>query len=82
MKKVIVEICLTEARKTSVKEAIKAGYFNIWTPDRIKGAFSAGHGTMQDFNRYKRENAPYCIIKELSFDDLVNLYPGAVFMEV
>lgn len=82
MKKIIIEICATEARKTSVKEAIKAGYFNIWTPDRIKGAFNFGNGTKKDFYRYKKDNAGKCIIKELYFEDLVNLYPDAVFMEV
>lgn len=78
--KVIIEICIAEARKTGINQAIKNGWFNVWTPERIKGAFSAGHGTMADFERYKKDNNNrYCIIKEMEASKLAELYPNYIF---
>ena len=75
MKKIIIEISRKEARKTSVKQAIKDGYFMIWTPEKIKNAFRAGHGTIKDFNRYKNDNKPYIIVKEYTPQELQALTP-------
>lgn len=76
MDKIIIEICITEARKTGIENAIKKGWFNVWTPERIKGAFNYGRGTMADFNRYKKDNNNrYCLIKEIDKNRLLELYP-------
>lgn len=48
------------------QEAIKAGYFNIWTEKRIKGAFNSGNGTMKDFKEYMNNNKQYCWIEILT----------------
>lgn len=34
--------------------------WNVWTLERVRGAFSCGRGTPADLARYMRENAPYC----------------------
>ena len=73
--KVIVEISKTEVNTMGIKKAIAAGWFTIWTPERIKGAFNFGHGTMEDFKRYKKNNACNCIIKEYDADELANMTP-------
>lgn len=74
----LIEIYKREADRLGKLEAIRAGWFNIWTPERIRGAFAFGHGTMKDFERYKRDNAPrFCYIVEMSEADLLNLYPEA-----
>lgn len=76
MKKVWIEICNDAIRKTGIKGAISDGWFNVWTPERIKGAFSFGHGTMKDFDRFRRDNSPrYCTIIEIEEADLERLYP-------
>ncbi|MBQ5902099.1 MAG: hypothetical protein IIW83_02490 [Clostridia bacterium] len=49
----------------NIKTAIKAGYFNEWTPERIKGAFNNGRGTEKDFARYMRDNKIYCYFVEV-----------------
>ena len=70
-----IEIDNRQARKTSVKQAIKNGFFMVWTPERIRGAFSNGRGTLADFERYKSDNKPYCTIIELTAAELARLYP-------
>ena len=78
MNKVIIEICLPEAHINGVNNTIKARLFNIWTAERIKGAFNYGNGSMKDFNRYKKDNNNrYCLIKEIEKDTLLKLYPDA-----
>ena len=77
--KVIVEICKTEANKNGINQAIKAGYFTIWTPERIKGAFNFGNGTIKDFERYKKDNRNNCIIKEYDASTLAALTPYYTF---
>ena len=76
MKKYIIEICKTYAAQHGTKKAIQDGMFNIWTDERIKGAFSNGRGTMADFKRYKTDNAANCIIKEIDKKQLAELYPN------
>ena len=77
---VIIEICITEARKTGINQAIKNGWFTVWTPERIKNAFNFGHGTIADFERYKKDNNNrYCIIKEMEANKLSELYPNYTF---
>lgn len=71
-----IEICNDAIRKTNTRQAIKDGYFMIWDNGRIQRAFRNGHGTMQDFNRYRKDNSPkYCTIIEISETELNNLYP-------
>jgi hypothetical protein len=44
----------------SIENAIAAGAYAIWTDEKIRGAFSYGHGTQKDFKRYMKDNAPFC----------------------
>lgn len=60
--------------KGGVKQAIKDGYFSIWTDERIRSAFNLGHGTKEDFNRYKENNKGYCKILEVGEEDLPKEY--------
>lgn len=58
----------------SKQDAIKKGFYNIWTPERIKSAFNFGNGTIKDFYRYRKDNAPkYCKIEEISKEDAAQL---------
>ena len=34
--------------------------WNVWSLERVRGAFGFGHGTPADLARYMRENAKYC----------------------
>lgn len=34
--------------------------YNVWDADRIRSAFRDGHGTLDDFKRYMRENQHVC----------------------
>lgn len=36
------------------------GRWNVWTFERVRGAFNFGHGTPADLARYMRENTQYC----------------------
>ena len=58
-----------------MEKALENGYFNIWTAERIKGAFNYGHGTKKDFERYKKDNVHNCIIREYTPDELANITP-------
>ena len=72
----IIEICNDEIRKQGLRGAIADGWFNIWTPERIKGAFNYGKGTMKDFERYKKDNCPrFCRIIEIEQADLEKIFP-------
>lgn len=44
----------------SLKKAIAAGAYNIWTPERVKLAFNFGNGNEKDFNRYMQDNKQFC----------------------
>ena len=73
----IIEICNQAIKETGLKQAIKDGYFMIWDADRIKRAFSNGHGTMKDFERYEKDNSPkYCRIIDIDYNYLKTLYPA------
>lgn len=51
--------------KGTRREAIKnyqKGLFNEWTPERIKGAFNFGAGTMEDLKRHAKNNRAFCTI--------------------
>ena len=63
------------AKEAKTKDnAIKTGLYNIWTPERIKRAFSFNNGTLKDFNRYRKDNAPrFCYIEEISKEETENL---------
>lgn len=74
--KLIIEVCNDEIRRQGLKNAIADGWFTIWTAERIKGAFSAGHGTIKDFERYKKDNSPrYCRILEIEQAELEKIFP-------
>ena len=60
--------------KGGINQAIKDGYFNVWTDERIKKAFNFGNGTKKDFNRYKEANKSYCKILEMDEKDLPKEY--------
>ena len=47
------------------QEAIKAGWFNVWTEKRIKGAFNFGKGTKKDFENYMENNKSNCYFVEV-----------------
>ena len=34
--------------------------YSVWDADRIRSAFRDGHGTLDDFKRYVRENQHVC----------------------
>lgn len=55
----IIEIKGT--RKTA-KENYKRGLFNEWTPERIKGAFNGGAGTLSDLKEYAKNNRAFCTV--------------------
>lgn len=38
--------------------------YKAWTPDNIKGAFNAGHGTKRHLKQYMKNNAQYAIFME------------------
>lgn len=74
--KILVEVSNDHKRiYGTIKKAISEGYFMVWTPERIRGAFSNGHGTLKDFNRYKDDNRIFCTIIELTEGELIRLYP-------
>lgn len=60
--------------KGGINQAIKDGYFNVWTDERIKKAFNFGNGTKADFNRYKEDNKSYCKILEVDEKNLPKEY--------
>ena len=45
----------------SIAEVIKQEYYIPRDDEFVKKAFSAGHGTKADMNRYMRDNASLCI---------------------
>ena len=72
----IIEICNDEIGKQGLRNAIADGWFMIWTPEKIKSAFAAGHGTMKDFERYKKDNSPkYCRIIDIEEAELAEIFP-------
>lgn len=42
-------------RRNAQKE-YNAGWYSLWGAERIKGAFSFGHGTIADLKRYAADN--------------------------
>ena len=40
----------------SVKEAMRRGLYTAWTPDKIKGSFNYGKGTVKDLKKYMDNN--------------------------
>lgn len=49
----------------SIKKAITDGWYMIWDAEKIRHAFNYGHGTIKDFERYKRDNKRFAIWVEL-----------------
>lgn len=55
---------IIEIKGTS-RDAIKnyqKGLFSEWPPERIKGAFNNGAGTMEDLKRYAQNNRAFCTV--------------------
>lgn len=71
----IIEVYRDTARKYGTENAIKKGYFSIWTAKRIKGAFNYGKGTAKDFKRFMNDNKMFCIFLSIPEKDLSKLYP-------
>lgn len=55
------------------KNAIKKGFFTVWSEKRIKGAFNFGNGSKKDFSEYRANNKKYCIFKDFSKDYIQKL---------
>lgn len=75
-KHIFVEIGNEYLRKYGKEGAIKEGYFMIWDRDKIKRAFRFGRGTIEDFNRYRRDNKQFCTMYAMELDDVKTLYPA------
>ena len=41
----------------------KNGLYNVWTMERIAGAFNFGKGTLRDFKAYMENNKQYAYFK-------------------
>lgn len=54
------------ARFGGVQQAIKAGFFIKWTPDRIKKAFNFGRGSEIDLQHHIENNKKYCYFLEVN----------------
>ena len=53
----IIEI---DGGKKTAKQNYRAGLWSEWTPERIRGAFNFGHGTMAELKEYAKNNKMYC----------------------
>ena len=45
---------------------LKNGLYNVWTMERIAGAFNFGKGTLKDFKKYVNNN------KSLAYFEFIN----------
>ena len=54
----IIEI---DGNKRNAKKNYLRGFWSEWTPERIKGAFNFGHGTMEDLIEHAELNKSYCV---------------------
>lgn len=64
--KTYIEISKAAAsRLGSVEKAVQNGQYNVWDGDRIKGAFALGHGTEEDFKRYREANKSLCYFRQI-----------------
>lgn len=58
-----------------IKQAIKDGYFSVWTSERIKNTFNFGNGAKSDFEEYRKNNhKKYCYIIEVNESELLKEY--------
>lgn len=58
----LYEIDRSDIRKCgSVKAAINAGWYIPRNDEFIKHAFNFGHGTINDMNRYMKDNSCFCV---------------------
>ena len=59
---ILYEIEKSDIRKYgSVKKAIAAGCYIPRNDEFIKRAFNLGHGTVNDMNRYMKDNSCFCV---------------------
>lgn len=49
----------------SVKEAMRRGWYIVWTDEKIKNAFNNGNETLKDFAIYKDNNKNLCYFVEV-----------------
>lgn len=52
-----------------VRDAVRAGDFLEWYPDRVKQAFEFGRGTMTDLRRHIKLNRAHCRFVQLLQED-------------
>lgn len=55
----IIEI---KGSRRDAKKNYQKGLFNEWTPERIKGAFNSGAGSLSDLKEYAKNNRAFCTI--------------------
>lgn len=48
-----------------IKKVIEEKDGILWTPERIRAAFSGGYGTEKDLKRYMNDNKQYVIFVEI-----------------
>ena len=55
----IIAYEISKRNGKSKEQNFKNGLFNIWTMERITGAFNFGKGTLKDFKTYMENNKQY-----------------------
>lgn len=55
----IIEI---KGTRQDAKKNYQKGLFSEWPPERIKGAFNNGAGTLSDLKKYAKNNRAFCTI--------------------
>lgn len=55
----IIEI---KGSRRDAKKNYQKGLFSEWPPERIKGAFNNGAGTLSDLKKYAKNNRAFCTI--------------------
>lgn len=55
----IIEI---KGSRRDARKNYQKGLFNEWTPERIKGAFNGGAGTLSDLKEYAKNNRAFCTV--------------------
>ena len=55
----IIAYEISKRNGKSKEQNFKNGLFNIWTMERITGAFNNGNGTLKDFKIFMENNKQY-----------------------
>lgn len=64
----VIEISGT---RREVGNAYAHGWWNLWTDERIKGAFEFGRGTFADLRRYAQMNRSYATFINLETGEVL-----------